>query len=106
LGRAGCRFADEHAGTAPEIMTLAKALGGGLPIGAMCTTERIAAAFTPGTHGSTFGGNPVACAAAIAALGALAEPALLAHVRTIGLHLRSRPGALVGRPGLPQAQGR
>jgi len=51
----------------PDIMTLAKALGGGVPIGAMCTTDRIASAFTPGSHGTTFGGNPLACAAAVAA---------------------------------------
>src|SRR5207249_9510630 len=84
LGRTGRLFAHEHAGITPDIMTHAKALGGGLPIGAMCATERVAAAFTPGTHCSTFGGNPVACAAAIAAVKALAEPALLeigrAHV--------------------------
>ena len=105
LGRTGRLFAHEHAGITPDIMTLAKALGGGLPIGAMCATERVAAAFTPGAHGSTFGGNPVACAAAIAAVKALAEPALLEHVRTVGLHLRSRLEALVGRHGIQQVRG-
>jgi predicted acetylornithine/succinylornithine family transaminase len=60
LGRTGRLFAHEHSDVVPDVMTLAKALGGGLPIGAMCTTERVAAAFSPGTHGSTFGGNPVA----------------------------------------------
>ena len=105
LGRTGRLFAHEHAGVTPDIMTLAKALGGGLPIGAMCATERVAAAFTPGVHGSTFGGNPVACAAAIAAVKALAEPALLEHVRTVGQHLRGRLEALVGRHGIQQVRG-
>ena len=105
LGRTGRLFAYEHAGITPDIMTLAKALGGGLPIGATCTTERIAAAFTPGAHGSTFGGNPVACAAAVAALGALAEPALLEQVRAVGQHFRSRLEALVGRHGVQQVRG-
>src|SRR5438874_11327011 len=90
LGRTGRLFAYEHAGVTPDIMTLAKALGGGLPIGAMCATERVAAAFTPGAHGSTFGGNPVACAAAIAAVKALARPELLAHVRELGAYFRER----------------
>jgi len=105
MGRTGRLFAHEHAGITPDVMTLAKALGGGLPIGAMLTTERIAAAFTPGSHGTTFGGNPVACAAAVAALGGLADPALLAHARTIGQHFRARLEALVGRGGITQVRG-
>src|SRR5207249_723471 len=105
LGRTGRLFAHEHAGITPDIVTLAKALGGGLPIGATCTTERVAAAFTPGAHGSTFGGNPVACAAAIAALRALAEPELLEHVRRVGQHFRSRLEALVGRHGVREVRG-
>jgi acetylornithine/N-succinyldiaminopimelate aminotransferase len=86
LGRTGRLFAHQHAGITPDIMTLAKALGGGIPIGAMVATERVAAVFTPGTHGSTFGGNPVACAAAAASLEALADPALLQHVQAMGRH--------------------
>src|SRR3989454_5649290 len=89
LGRTGRLFAYEHAGVTPDIMTLAKALGGGLPIGAMCATERVAAAFTPGAHGSTFGGNPVACAAAIAAVEALAQAAPPQDRRAGGPHVRS-----------------
>src|SRR6266550_1419088 len=73
--------------------------------GRLFASERVAAAFTPGAHGSTFGGNPVACAGAIAAVKALAEPALLEHVRTVGLHLRSRLEALVGRHGIQQVRG-
>ncbi len=97
LGRTGRLFAHEHAGIVPDVMTLAKALGGGLPIGAMCTTERLAAVLKPGTHGSTFGGNPVACAVAVAALGALADPALLGHVEAVGRHFRARLERLAAR---------
>ncbi len=68
LGRTGTLFAYEQLGVVPDILTLAKALGNGLPIGAMMTRSEIAAAFTPGTHASTFGGNPVASAAAVAVL--------------------------------------
>jgi len=89
LGRTGKLFAYEHEGVAPDVMTLAKALGGGLPIGAMLTTEALAAVFTPGTHGSTFGGNPVTAAGAVAAVGALADPKLLAHVTDVGGRLRA-----------------
>jgi predicted acetylornithine/succinylornithine family transaminase len=99
LGRTGRLFAHEHAGITPDIMTLAKALGGGLPIGAMCTTTAIAAVLTPGSHASTFGGNPVACAAAAAAVRALADPALLEHVRAVGSHFRARLEALAGPRG-------
>jgi acetylornithine aminotransferase len=89
LGRTGRLFAHEHAGIVPDVMTLAKALGGGIPIGAMLTTSRIAEVFTPGSHGTTFGGNPVACAAAVAAVRALAEPKLLAHAAEVGERFRS-----------------
>jgi predicted acetylornithine/succinylornithine family transaminase len=105
-GRTGRLFAHEHAGVTPDIMTLAKALGGGVPVGAMCTTEKIATAFAPGSHGSTFGGNPVACAAAVAAMGVLADPKLLAHVREIGAHFRRRLEELAARfPMITQVRG-
>jgi acetylornithine aminotransferase/acetylornithine/N-succinyldiaminopimelate aminotransferase len=68
IGRTGSLFAYQQCGVVPDIMTLAKALGNGLPIGAMLTRAEIAAAFTPGTHASTFGGNPVAAAAGVAVL--------------------------------------
>ena len=90
LGRTGRLFAHEHAGMVPDVMTLAKALAGGLPIGATLTTARVAAALTPGAHGSTFGGNPVACAAAVASVKALVDPALLENVRRVGAHFRAR----------------
>jgi len=97
LGRTGRLFAHEHVGITPDIMTLAKALGGGIPIGAMLATERVAQVFTPGTHGSTFGGNPVACAAAAASLEVLADPALLEHVQAMGQHFRAGLEALARR---------
>ncbi len=77
LGRTGKLFAHEHFGVAPDIMTLAKALAGGAPIGTMLAREEYAAAFTPGTHGSTFGGNPLMAAAALAAVRTLLEDGLL-----------------------------
>ncbi len=68
IGRTGKMFAYQHFGIKPDIMTLAKALGGGVPIGAMLTTDKVASSFKAGDHASTFGGNPLACAAAIAVL--------------------------------------
>jgi predicted acetylornithine/succinylornithine family transaminase len=106
LGRTGRLFAHEHVGVVPDVMTLAKALGGGLPIGATCTTARVAAVFTPGTHASTFGGNLVTSAAAVAAVTALADPALLAHVERVGAHFRSRLERLAARqPRIRQVRG-
>jgi acetylornithine aminotransferase len=89
LGRTGKLFAHQYAGITPDIMTLAKALGGGVPIGAMCTTETIAKVMTPGSHGTTFGGNLVACAAATAAVRVIAEPAFLEGVAAVGAHFRA-----------------
>ncbi|MDI6864772.1 aspartate aminotransferase family protein [Thermodesulfovibrio yellowstonii] len=73
IGRTGKLFAYEHFGIEPDIMTLAKGLGAGIPIGAILTKEEIASAFTPKTHASTFGGNPVACASAVATLETVLE---------------------------------
>ena len=106
LGRTGRLWAHEHAGITPDLMTVAKALGGGLPIGAMLASARVAAAFTPGSHGSTFGGNPVTCAAAAAAVQVLAAPSLLEHVRAMGGHFRARLEALAARfPTIRQVRG-
>jgi acetylornithine/N-succinyldiaminopimelate aminotransferase len=71
MGRTGRMFGFQHTGIKPDIITLAKALGGGVPIGAMVAKPEIASMMTPGTHGSTFGGNPIACAAALAGIDAL-----------------------------------
>jgi acetylornithine aminotransferase len=90
LGRTGRLFAHEHFGVEPDIMTLAKALAGGAPIGAMLAREPYAEAFSPGTHGSTFGGNPLMTAAAIAALRALFEEDLLERAQLMGNYLVRR----------------
>jgi len=84
IGRTGRLFAYEHWGASPDIMTLAKALGGGLPIGAMLATEVVAASFTPGTHAATFGGNPLVTAAAIATLTSILEQGLVARAGEMG----------------------
>ncbi len=84
MGRTGTLFAYEQLGIQPDILTMAKALGNGLPIGAMMTTARIAAAFVPGTHASTFGGNPVASAAAVATLQIMLADGFLEGVRKRG----------------------
>jgi len=80
MGRTGKLFAHEWSGVEPDIMTLAKALGGGLPIGAMLAGPKVAQCMQPGSHGSTFGGNPVACAVARVVLRKMSDPALLARV--------------------------
>jgi len=73
MGRTGKFFAYEHFGITPDIMTIAKGLGGGVPIGAMLSTDKVASAFEPGTHASTFGGNPLVCAAAVTTIETLLE---------------------------------
>jgi predicted acetylornithine/succinylornithine family transaminase len=90
IGRTGRFFAYEHYGVAPDIVTLAKALGGGFPIGAALAREKVAAAFVPGDHASTFGGNPLACATAVAAVQAILEDGFLERVRYLADHLRAR----------------
>ena len=88
IGRTGKLFAYQHSGIAPDIMTLAKALGGGLPIGAMLDKDHIAAAFTPGTHASTFGGTPLVCSAAIEVIKLITEDDLiLDNCRRMGDYL-------------------
>jgi predicted acetylornithine/succinylornithine family transaminase len=87
MGRTGKLFAHQHAGVRPDVLTLAKALGGGLPIGAMLAKSEIAASLGPGSHGSTFGGNPVACAAALAVLDALEKDHVLENATAIGDYL-------------------
>jgi acetylornithine/succinyldiaminopimelate/putrescine aminotransferase len=87
MGRTGTLWAYEQTGVVPDAMTVAKALGGGLPIGALITGERLADVFAPGDHGSTFAGGPVVAAAAHAALDVLDDPGLLARVRELGERL-------------------
>jgi acetylornithine/N-succinyldiaminopimelate aminotransferase len=80
LGRSGKMFAYEWSGVKPDVMALAKGLGGGFPVGAVLATEKVGAVMTPGTHGTTFGGNPLAMAAANAVLDVLLEPGFLEGV--------------------------
>jgi acetylornithine/N-succinyldiaminopimelate aminotransferase len=87
MGRTGTLWAHEPSGVVPDAMTLAKGLGGGMPIGALVIGPRLAEVFAPGDHGSTFAGGPVACAAANAALDVLDDEALLARVRELGERL-------------------
>jgi len=87
MGRTGTLFAYEHFGVAPDIMTLGKGLGGGLPIGACLATDEAAAAFVPGTHASTFGGNPLTCAAGLAVVRTLLDGRLLEQGRRMGEYL-------------------
>jgi len=113
MGRTGTLFAYEQFGVMPDIITLAKALGNGLPIGALLTTDRVAEAFEPGSHASTFGGNPVACAAAVAVMRTMLEPGFLEEVRRKGEYLagglndlgRMFPAIAVGARGLGLIQG-
>lgn len=88
MGRTGKLFAYQHSGVTPDIMTSAKALGCGFPIGAMLTTEKTAASFGPGTHGTTFGGNPLACAVGSKAFDIINTPQTLAHVKQQGEKLK------------------
>ncbi|HPX60820.1 MAG TPA: acetylornithine transaminase [Deltaproteobacteria bacterium] len=90
IGRTGKLFAYEHFGVRPDIMTLAKALAGGAPIGCLLAKDEFAESFTPGTHGSTFGGNPLVCAAAIATLHAILEDGILPRTVEMGAYLISR----------------
>ncbi len=97
MGRTGTLFAYEQLDVVPDIMTLAKALGNGLPIGAMLTTDKIAAAFTPGTHASTFGGNPVAAAAAVATVKTMLAPGFFDEVRRKGGYFAEQLNGLADR---------
>ena len=90
VGRTGEIFAYERTGVSPDIMALAKALGGGFPVGACLATEEAAKGMTPGTHGSTFGGNPLAMAVGNAVLDVVLEPEFVEHVRQMSLLLKQR----------------
>lgn len=101
MGRTGTLFAYEQLGIQPDILTMAKALGNGLPIGALMTSTKIAASFVPGTHASTFGGNPVASAAAVATLKIMLADGFLANVQKKGAYFQGKLRKLAERfPGL------
>jgi len=100
MGRTGKLFAHQHEGVAPDVLTLAKGLGNGVPIGACLARGAAAEVLVPGSHGSTFGGNPLACRAALAVLDALAEDALPARAAELGERIQ------IGlRDGLADAAG-
>ena len=90
MGRTGTLFAYEQFGVEPDIFTLAKALGGGVPIGAVCAKEFAADAFGPSDHGSTFGGNPLACAAGLAVFEAFEKERLVENSRRIGSYMKEK----------------
>jgi acetylornithine/N-succinyldiaminopimelate aminotransferase len=97
MGRTGDLFAYRWVGVTPDVMSLAKALGGGFPIGACLATADAAAGMTPGTHGSTFGGNPLAVAAANAVLDVMLAPGFFEHARRMSLLLKQKLGAVIDR---------
>jgi len=90
IGRSGKFFAYEKYGVKPDIVTLAKGLAGGVPIGAFICTEEVAKAFKPGDHGTTFGGNPLACAAANVVLDTVPDEKFLAHVEEVGAYFKEK----------------
>ncbi len=86
IGHTGYYFGYQHEGVVPDVMTLAKGLAGGMPIGVMMAKPHIAEALGPGTHGSTFGGNPISCSAALAVLRTIEDEHLLDHVQEVGAY--------------------
>ncbi len=95
MGRTGKLFAHEWAGIAPDIMMVAKGIGGGFPLGALLASERAAACMSAGTHGSTYGGNPLACAVGLKVMEIISDPAFLADVRRKSGLLRQKLEGLV-----------
>ena len=101
MGRTGELFAYKRTGVTPDVMSLAKALGGGFPIGAVLATAQAAAGMAPGSHGSTFGGNPLAVAAANAVLDVVLKPGFFEHVQKMSLLLKQKLASVVDRyPGV------
>ncbi len=97
IARTGKMFGYEHYGITPDIFTLAKALGGGIPIGAICAKDAVAAAFEPGDHGSTFGGNPFSCAAGLAVLDIVGRERLVGHAAQMGDYFKNKLNGLKER---------
>jgi acetylornithine/N-succinyldiaminopimelate aminotransferase len=97
LGRTGKMFAYQHYGVEPDIFTLAKALGGGFPIGAFCAKDFVAQAFEPGDHGSTFGGNPLACAAGLAVMDVLLNESLVDNAGSMGAYFVEKLSQLASK---------
>lgn len=97
MGRTGRLFAHEWAGVTPDIMMVAKGIGGGFPLGALLATERAASGMTAGTHGSTYGGNPLGCAVGAKVVELISDPAFLAEVARKGALMRQGLESLVAR---------
>jgi acetylornithine aminotransferase len=107
IGRTGQWFGWQHSGIRPDVMTLAKGLGSGVPIGACVTAGLAAGLFQPGNHGSTFGGNPLACAAGLVTLDTIVRSKLLDKASRVGDAIRERfIGALAAVPGVVDIRGR
>ncbi len=104
IGRTGEWYGIENFGVVPDIITMAKALGGGLPIGAVTTTEEISSVVTPGTHGTTFGGNPMVCAAGCAVIDVMKRDGIVAHAKDLGARWREDIRA-VGSPRAKEVRG-
>ena len=105
-GRTGKWFAHQHAGITPDVMTLAKGLGSGVPIGACLAAGAAAGVFGPGNHGSTFGGNPLACVAALTTIDVIEQDGLLTHAAMLGESIRAGFGrALEGCSGVVEIRG-
>lgn len=106
MGRTGKWFGFQQAGVQPDVATLAKGLGAGVPIGACLAGGRAAGLFGPGNHGSTFGGNPLACTAALTTIGVMEQDGLLANAATVGALIRQLFGeALAGVAGVVDIRG-
>lgn len=94
MGRTGKMFCFEHYGVKPDVMTLAKSLGGGLPIGAMVAARKFEDVLRPGMHASTFGGSPIACSAALAVFDAIKKERLLYNTQKMGAYMVDKLGGL------------
>ena len=107
MGRTGKWFAFQHAGIMPDVMTLAKALGSGVPVGALVCSEKTYGIFTPGNHGSTFGGNPLAMRAAKTTISIMEDEKLVENAAVMGEYLQKEfRKALAGVPGFVEVRGR
>ncbi|MGB6975149.1 MAG: aspartate aminotransferase family protein [Terracidiphilus sp.] len=107
LGRTGKWFAYQHYGIQPDIVTVAKPLAGGIPLGAILSTEEVARAIHPGMHGTTFGGGPLACAVAIAVIDAIEKENLLANAAEVGNYFQARLRELAARyPAIVDVRGK
>ncbi|MEE2787153.1 MAG: acetylornithine transaminase [Myxococcota bacterium] len=107
VGRTGHWFAYQHSSVEPDIMSLAKGLGGGVPIGAMVCKEHVAEGFQPGVHASTYGGNPLVCAAALSVIDTIHDDGLLTNAIDVGAYLSTRLADVFGSvPGFKEVRGR